>query len=502
MNLHTESITSLRRRLTAGEISPADILDDLAAAIETRNPDIGAYLSHDLAAAKAEAQKADLTKPLGGIPIGLKDNINTLGQPCSCGSKILHGKYISPYDATVVSRLRAAGAIPFGRLNLDEFAMGSSTENSALQTTRNPHDLSRIPGGSSGGSAASVASQTAIAALGSDTGGSIRQPASHCGVVGLKPTYGRVSRYGLVAYASSLDQIGPLTRTVEDAALVLQAIAGHDPCDSTSLPVAADDYLSALRKGVKGLRLGIPKEYFADGIDPKVKALVDAAIAGLQTAGAEIVEISLPHTGHAVAAYYIIAPAEASSNLSRFDGVRYGHRAAKPEDVLDLYKRTREEGFGPEVKRRIILGTYVLSSGYYDAYYTRAQKVRTLIRRDFEAAFQTVHAILTPVAPTAARRLSRIKDFPEELQRQPGMDVAATTMDMSADPLQEYLSDIFTIPANLAGLPAISVPIGKIPAGSDLSLLQLPVGLQIIGPHLDEATLLRVAQAAEDYATR
>jgi aspartyl-tRNA(Asn)/glutamyl-tRNA(Gln) amidotransferase subunit A len=494
MSLHTETISSLRRRLTAGEISPADILDDLAAAIETVNPRVGAYLSHDLAAAKAEAARADLTQALGGIPIGLKDNINTLGQSCSCGSKILSGHYTSPYDATVVSRLRAAGAIPFGRLNMDEFAMGSSTENSALQTTRNPHDLNHIPGGSSGGSAAAVASQTAIAALGSDTGGSIRQPASHCGVVGLKPTYGRVSRYGLVAFASSLDQIGPLTSTVEDAALVLQAIAGHDPRDSTSLPVATDDYLAALHQGVKGLKLGIPKEYFADGIDAEVRKLVDTAIAGLKAAGAEIVEISLPHTEHAVAAYYIIAPAEASSNLSRFDGIRYGHRTAKPDDILDLYKRSREEGFGPEVKRRIILGTYVLSSGYYDAYYTRAQKVRTLIRRDFETAFETVHAILTPVAPTAARRLSRIKDFPEELQQQPGMDTAATIMGMSADPLQEYLSDIFTIPANLAGLPAISVPIGTVASDTNS---QLPVGLQIIGPHLGEATLLRVAQAAE-----
>jgi len=473
MSLHTETISSLRRRLTAGEISPSEILDDLATAIEARNPEVGAYLSHDLATAKADAAKADLSQPLGGIPIALKDVINTLGQPCSCGSKILQGKYTSPYDATVVTRLRTAGAIPFGRLNMDEFAMGSSTENSALQATRNPHDLSRVPGGSSGGSAAAVASQTAIAALGSDTGGSIRQPASHCGVVGLKPTYGRVSRYGLVAYASSLDQIGPLTRTVEDTALVLQAIAGHDPRDSTSLPVATEDYLSALHQGVKGLRLGIPREYFTAGIDPQVKARVDAAIAALQAAGAEIVDISLPHTEHAVATYYIIAPAEASSNLSRFDGIRYGHRTAKPEDILDLYKSSREEGFGREVKRRIILGTYVLSSGYYDAYYTRAQKVRTLIRRDFESAFQTVHAILTPVAPTAAR-LSGAQE---------------------ADPLQEYLSDIFTIPANLAGLPAISVPVGTVMSDTNT---RLPVGLQIIGPHLGEATLLRVAQATED----
>ena len=475
MSLHTETITSLRAKLTRKEISPADILEDLAREITTRDPEVGAYLSFNLESALAEARNADLSLPLGGIPIGIKDAINTLGQPCSCGSRILHGHYTSPYDATAIQRLRAAGAIPFGRLNMDEFAMGSSTENSAIQTTRNPHDPARIPGGSSGGSAAAVAHHTAIATLGSDTGGSIRQPASHCGVVGLKPTYGRVSRYGLVAFASSLDQIGPLGKTVEDTALVLQAITGHDPRDSTSLPLPQEDFLAHLHDGVHGLRLGIPSEYFTPGIDPQVRDRVDTAIRKLQAAGAEIVEISLPHTEHAVATYYIIAPAEASSNLSRFDGIRYGHRTHKPEDVADLYHRSREEGFGPEVKRRIILGTYVLSSGYYDAYYTRAQKVRTLIRRDFETAFQSVHAILTPVTPSPARLRGN----------------------QEINPLEEFLSDIFTIPANLAGLPAISVPVGTVTSDTGT---QLPVGLQIIGPHLGEATLLRVAQATESHS--
>lgn len=465
------TITTLRRQLLAGETTPAAILQKLAGEISARDGRTGAYLSHDLESALAEAASADLSLPLGGIPIGIKDNMNVLGQPCTCGSKFLEN-FISPYDATVIKKLRAAGAIPFGRMNQDEFAMGSSTENSALQTTRNPHDNDRIPGGSSGGSAAAVADLTAIATLGSDTGGSIRQPASHCGVVGLKPSYGRVSRYGLVAFASSLDQIGPLTRSVEDAALILQAIAGFDPADSTSLDIAVPDYVSGLNDGVKGLKLGVPKEYFGEGIDPGVRKNVEAAIQNLAAQGAEIVEISLPHTEHAVATYYVIAPAEASSNLSRFDGIRYGHRAANPSDILDLYKKSREEGFGPEVKRRIILGTYVLSSGYYDAYYSRAQKVRTLIRRDFENAFQQVDAILSPVAPAPARRLGAA----------------------GADPLQEYLSDIFTIAANLAGIPGISVPCGTVDWDGGKNL---PVGLQILGPHLGEAKMLQIAKAAE-----
>ncbi len=465
------TITQLRRQLLAGETTPAAILGKLAGEISARDGRTGAYLSHDLDSALAEAAIADLNLPLGGIPIAIKDNINVLGQPCTCGSKFLEN-FISPYDATVIRKLRAAGAIPFGRMNQDEFAMGSSTENSALQVTRNPRDHDRIPGGSSGGSAAAVADLTAIAALGSDTGGSIRQPASHCGVVGLKPSYGRVSRYGLVAFASSLDQIGPLAQSVEDAALILQAIAGGDPLDSTCLDAPVPDYLSGLNDGVKGLKLGIPKEYFGDGIDPGVRKNVEAAIQALAAQGAEIVPISLPHTEHAVATYYVIAPAEASSNLSRFDGIRYGHRAANPTDILDLYQKSREQGFGPEVKRRIILGTYVLSSGYYDAYYTRAQKVRTLIRRDFENAFQQVDAILSPVAPSPARKIGGF----------------------SGDPLHEYLSDIFTIAANLAGIPGISIPCG----GTDFDgAKNLPVGLQILAPHLGEAKLLQIAKAAE-----
>ncbi len=465
------TITQLRRQLLAGETTPAAILEKLAGEISARDGQTGAYLSHNLESALAEAANADLRLPLGGIPIAIKDNINVLGQPCTCGSKFLEN-FISPYDATVIRKLRAAGAIPFGRMNQDEFAMGSSTENSALQVTRNPHDLTRIPGGSSGGSAAAVADLTAIAALGSDTGGSIRQPASHCGVVGLKPSYGRVSRYGLVAFASSLDQIGPLTQSVEDAAIILQSIAGGDPLDSTCLDAPVPDYLSGLNDGVKGLKLGIPKEYFGEGIDPGVRKNVEAAIQKLAAQGAEIIEISLPHTEHAVATYYVIAPAEASSNLSRFDGIRYGHRAANPADILDLYKKSREEGFGPEVKRRIILGTYVLSSGYYDAYYNHAQKVRTLIRRDFENAFQQVDAILSPVVPSPARKIGGF----------------------SADPLHEYLSDIFTIAANLAGIPGISIPCGSTDFDGGKNL---PVGLQILAPHLGEAKLLQIAKAAE-----
>ena len=465
------TLSTLRQQLTSGETTPAAILHRLAGEISARDGQTGAYLSYNLEAALAEAANADLSLPLGGIPIAIKDNINVLGQPCTCGSKFLEN-FISPYDATVIRKLRAAGAIPFGRMNQDEFAMGSSTENSALQITRNPHDPTRIPGGSSGGSAAAVADLTAIASLGSDTGGSIRQPASHCGVVGLKPSYGRVSRYGLVAFASSLDQIGPLTQTVEDAARVLQAIAGGDPLDSTCLDAPVPDYLSGLNDGVKGLKLGIPKEYFGEGIDPGVRKNVEAAIQALAAQGAEIVPISLPHTEHAVATYYVIAPAEASSNLSRFDGIRYGRRAENPSDILDLYQKSREQGFGPEVKRRIILGTYVLSSGYYDAYYSRAQKVRTLIRRDFESAFTQVDAILSPVAPSPARKLGG----------------------SSGDPLHEYLSDIFTLAANLAGIPGISIPCGTTDFDGSKNL---PVGLQILAPHLGEAQLLRIAKAAE-----
>ncbi|MEJ6634210.1 MAG: Asp-tRNA(Asn)/Glu-tRNA(Gln) amidotransferase subunit GatA [Akkermansiaceae bacterium] len=467
MSLAAQTLSSLRRQLTAGDISSRDIVEDAIAQVAARDGEIGAFISHDPETALAEAEKADLSLPLGGLPIGIKDNINVLGQPCTCASKFLQGAYTSPYDATVIKNLRAAGAIPFGRANLDEFAMGSSTENSALQVTNNPAAPGHIPGGSSGGSAAAVAGMLVPAALGSDTGGSIRQPASHCGVVGLKPSYGRVSRYGLVAFGSSLDQIGPLTRSVEDAALLLGALAGPDPRDSTCLDADVPDYTEDLDAGVAGMKLGLPKEYFTDGIDPRVRERVKKAAADLDAQGAEIVEISLPHTEYATATYYIIAPAEASSNLSRFDGIRYGNRTENPDDILSLYQQSREEGFGSEVKRRIILGTYVLSSGYYDAYYTRALKVRTLIRQDFEKAFEKVDAILTPVSPEPPTK----------------MGVA------SGDPLKHYLSDIFTISANLAGNCGISVPLEPVDG--------LPVGLQILGPHMGEKTILKVARTVE-----
>lgn len=467
MSLAAQSLTSLRQQLTAGDISSRDIVQDTLDQVAARDGEIKAFISYDAEAALAAADAADLSLPLGGLPIGIKDNINVLGQPCTCASKFLESAYTSPYDATAITHLKAAGAIPFGRANLDEFAMGSSTENSALQTTQNPAAPGHIPGGSSGGSAAAVAGNLVPASLGSDTGGSIRQPASHCGVVGLKPSYGRVSRYGLVAFGSSLDQIGPLTRTVEDSALLLNAIAGSDPRDSTCLDAGVPDYTEGLDAGVAGMKLGLPKEYFTDGIDTGVRERVEKAAKDLEAQGAEIVEISLPHTEYAIATYYIIAPAEASSNLSRFDGIRYGNRTENPEDILSLYERSRQEGFGSEVKRRIILGTYVLSSGYYDAYYRRAQKVRTLIRQDFEKAFGQVDAIITPVAPDPAPKIG----------------------EAAGDPLKHYLADIFTISANLAGNCGISVPLEPVNG--------LPVGLQILGPHLGEKAILQVARAVE-----
>ena len=473
MSLATETITTLRRRLNAGDITSADIIRDVAAAIDAQNPEIGAYLSWDTAAALAEST-SPIPGPLRGIPLAIKDNINVTGQPCTCGSRILAENYRAPYDATSITQLRAAGAIPFGRLNMDEFAMGSSTENSALGITRNPWDLSRIPGGSSGGSAAAVASHTAIAALGSDTGGSIRQPAALCGVVGVKPTYGRVSRFGLVAFASSLDQIGTLTQTVEDSALLLNHLCGYDPRDSTSLDTPVPDFTALLGRDIKGLRIGLPKEYFIPGIHPAVTAATDAAIKQLESLGAHIQEISLPHTEAGVSTYYVLAPAEASTNLARFDGVRYGHRTASPADLLDHYMSSRAEGFGPEVKRRILLGTYVLSSGYYDAYYLKAQRARTLISRDFDQAFQKVDLIISPTTPSPAHKLGELKN----------------------NPLQAYLEDIFTIPANLAGLPAMSVPAGF--AHEDGK--KLPIGLQFIARPLDEATMLSAAHAFEQAA--
>jgi len=474
--LNQLTISELRARLASREISAREIVQSCLDQIARVDGKIHAFISCDGQDALAQADALDkqiasdggcAQKPLLGIPIAIKDVLAVRNQPLNCASKIL-GKFISPYDATVIEKLKSAGAIVFGRCNMDEFAMGSSTENSAFGVTRNPWDPTRIPGGSSGGSAAAVAAGECIAALGSDTGGSIRQPAALCGVVGLKPTYGRVSRYGLVAFASSLDQIGPLTKNVFDAATILGVMSGHDLRDSTSVPQPVPDYAGALDGKIRGLRLGLPKEYLIGGLDAEVKAAVDAAVKTLSGLGAEIVGISLPHTDYAVATYYIIATAEASANLARFDGVRYGARA-EGSDVLELYGRTRGAGFGPEVKRRIILGTYVLSSGYYDAYYLRAQRVRTLIRNDFLKAFETVDAIVAPTTPTAAFKIGEKSD----------------------DPLQMYLSDIFTISCNLAGICGVSLPCGftKSPP--------LPIGLQLLGRPFGEETLLRIAHAFE-----
>ncbi|MEY2480361.1 MAG: aspartyl-tRNA(Asn)/glutamyl-tRNA(Gln) amidotransferase subunit [Verrucomicrobiota bacterium] len=456
----------LRRR----EVSPREVLDALHERIVYVDPTIEAYLSLDLEAARKAAESVDVNLPLGGVPIALKDIISVADQPCTCASKILRN-YRALYDATVVRKLKAAGAIPFGKTNMDEFAMGSSTENSSVKCTRNPWDLSRVPGGSSGGSAAAVAADEAFGALGTDTGGSIRQPAALSGIVGVKPSYGRVSRYGLVAFASSLDQAGPLTKTVRDAALIMNAIAGHDPQDSTSLNEAVPDYTAGLGRDLKGMRLGLPKEYMIEGIDPQIKSAVDAALKHFQSLGAEIVDVSLPHTDYAIAVYYILATAEASANLARFDGVRYGHRAENPKDLLDFYGRTREEGFGAEVKRRIILGTHVLSSGYYDAYYLRAQKVRELIRQDFANAFEKVDALISPTSPAPAFKFG----------------------EHTADPLQMYLADIFTNAGNLAGICGISLPCGF----ANVEEKQLPIGLQILGKALDEARIFQIANAYE-----
>jgi len=470
MSLHSLSVSELQTRLRARELSPLDALDALEARIAAVDGTINGYLSRDLETARAAAQDADVSLPLGGVPIAIKDVINVQGQPVRCASRILEG-YTAPYDATVISRLKAAGAIPFGRTNMDEFAMGSSTENSAFGPTRNPWDTGRIPGGSSGGSAAVVAADEAFASLGSDTGGSIRQPAALCGCVGLKPSYGRVSRYGLVAFASSLDQIGPFTKTVRDAGLLLNVLSGRDPRDSTSLDEAVPDYTARLGEDLRGVRLGMPKEYFVEGTDPATDKAVRDAIAHYRSLGAEIVEISLPHTEHAVGVYYIIATAEASANLARFDGIRYGHRAEGTTSLLEHYGKTREEGFGPEVKRRIILGTYVLSSGYYDAYYLHAQKVRTLIRQDFTRAFEKVDAIICPTTAEPAFRLGERSD----------------------DPLKMYLADIFTIAVNLAGVCGISLPCGF--AGREGK--RLPIGLQLIGKPFGEVELLKIAHAYE-----
>lgn len=455
------------------ECSSVDLVQGLLDTIESRDEQIAAYVSVDRNDAVEQARAADKSRAAGddrellGIPIAVKDILNVTGQPCTCASRILDG-YVAPYDATAIARLRDAGMIFLGRTNMDEFAMGSSTENSTFGVTRNPWDTTRVPGGSSGGSAAAVAAGEAVAALGTDTGGSIRQPAAFCGCVGLKPSYGRVSRYGLTAFASSLDQIGPLTRRVDDAARILQVIAGADPLDSTCVDVEVPDYRAAFSSDLSGVRLGLPKEYFVEGIDSEVEHGVRTAIKQCEDIGAEIVEVSLPHTEYAVSTYYIIATAEASANLARFDGVRYGYRAPDGEDPIDMYGKTRAAGFGDEVKRRIILGTYVLSSGYHDAYYVTAQKVRTLIRTDFERAFESCDAVMAPVAPTVAYPFGTVSD----------------------DPLRMYLGDIFTATANLAGICAVSVPCGFT---SD----NLPVGVQILGAPYREDRILQIAHAYE-----
>ncbi|MDP9003731.1 MAG: Asp-tRNA(Asn)/Glu-tRNA(Gln) amidotransferase subunit GatA [Verrucomicrobiota bacterium] len=465
------SIAELQPLLRQREVSPREVLEALRSRIADVEPQIDAYLSIDFDDALKRAESADVNLPLGGVPIAIKDIISVAGQPCTCASKILRS-YRALYDATIIGKLRAAGAIPFGKTNMDEFAMGASTENSSVKPTRNPWDFSRVPGGSSGGSAAAVAADAAFGALGTDTGGSIRQPASLSGVVGLKPSYGRVSRFGLVAFASSLDQAGPLTKTVRDAALIMNAIAGPDLQDSTCLDQPVPDYTAGLGPDLRGMRLGLPKEYLSDGIDPQVRSAIDQAVTHLHSLGAEIIDVSLPHTEYAIASYYMIASAEASANLARFDGVRYGHRAENPRNLLDHYGRTREEGFGPEVKRRIILGTYVLSSGYYEAYYARAQKVRTLIRRDFAEAFAKVDAIISPTSPVPAFPLGEKSD----------------------DPLQMYLADIFTNAANLAGICGISLPCGFAQMENGI---RLPIGLQLLGQAFDEGRILQIAHAYE-----
>jgi aspartyl-tRNA(Asn)/glutamyl-tRNA(Gln) amidotransferase subunit A len=474
--LNRLTISELTAKLAKREVSSREALQACLAQIKAVDGQIHAFLSYDEPDALAQAEAADKAiasngdwarRPLLGVPVAIKDVIAVKDQPLNCASKIL-GQFISPYNATVIEKLRAAGAIVFGRTNMDEFAMGSSTENSAFGVTRNPWDMARIPGGSSGGSAAAVVADECFASLGSDTGGSIRQPAALCGCVGVKPTYGRVSRYGLVAFASSLDQIGSLNKDVRDAAIMLGVLSGHDPSDSTSVPEPVPDYQAALTGSIKGLKLGLPKEYSVGGVNKEVSQAVQDAVAQMQKLGAEVTEISLPHTDYAIAAYYVVATAEASANLARFDGIRYGLRV-EGADPIELYGQTRGTGFGAEVKRRIILGTYVLSSGYYDAYYLRAQKVRTLIRQDFLKAFETVDAIVTPTTPTAAFKIGEKSD----------------------DPLQMYLSDIFTISCNLAGICGVSLPCGF------TANPKLPIGLQLLGKPFGEQTLLRIAQAYE-----
>ncbi|MEW6442448.1 MAG: Asp-tRNA(Asn)/Glu-tRNA(Gln) amidotransferase subunit GatA [bacterium] len=478
MVLHEETIHGLHDKLVRREISSEEVTRCFLERMARWNARLNAYVTMTDRLALDQAREADRrlarsreVGPLCGVPLALKDVLSTRGTRTTCASRILE-RFVPVFDATVVRKLREGGAVFLGKTNMDEFAMGSSTENSCFGPSRNPYDPERVCGGSSGGSACAVAADLCAAALGSDTGGSVRQPASHCGVVGLKPTYGRVSRFGLVAFASSLDQIGPLTKDVTDCSLLLQAICGYDPCDSTSVKEEVPDFSRFLTGEVKGMRLGVPREFFAGGLDPDVEGAVRKGIETLAGMGAVPVELSLPHTQYAVPVYYLIAPAEASSNLARYDGVKYGYRARGPfRNLIEMVRKTRSEGFGPEVKRRIMLGTYALSSGYYDAYYRKAQQVRTLIRRDFAAAFEQCDVIVAPTSPTPAFRIG----------------------EKAEDPLQMYLSDIFTVSVNLAGLPGISVPCGMSRDG-------LPIGLQILGRHFDEGTVLRAAFAFEQQS--
>jgi aspartyl-tRNA(Asn)/glutamyl-tRNA(Gln) amidotransferase subunit A len=479
-NLHYLTVQEMTQALQRKEVSSVELTQAHLERIAAVEPQVGSYVTVTEAEATEQARQADEriaagnAGPLTGIPMQLKDNMSTTGVRTTCSSRMLE-QYVPRYDATVTSRLKDAGAVLLGKGNMDEFAMGSSTENSALQVTGNPWDISRVPGGSSGGPAAAVAAGQAAFSLGSDTGGSIRQPAALCGIVGIKPTYGLVSRYGLVAFASSLDQIGPITRTVEDAAVVMNAVAGHDPFDSTSINQSIPDYTADLNRGVKGLRVGLPHEYFEVGIDPAVEALVREAVATLEAQGAIVEEVSLPHTRDALAVYYIIAPSECSANLARYDGVKFGYSDQQAPGMREALDATRQFGFGPEVKRRILLGTYALSTGYYDAFYKKAQQVRTLIRQELEEVFTRVDVLATPTSPTVAFKQG----------------------ERTADPVQMYLSDICTLPVNISGIPAISVPCGFAEG--------LPVGLQLMGPHLSETTLFRTGHAyqqATDWHTK
>ncbi|HEX3358038.1 MAG TPA: Asp-tRNA(Asn)/Glu-tRNA(Gln) amidotransferase subunit GatA [Tepidisphaeraceae bacterium] len=482
MSLSHDTLLAARDAIKSRAVSAVELTRQALERIEKLDPQILAFNSTFPDRAMEQAKAVDegkRTGPLAGVPIALKDNLCTSYGTTTCSSKMLEN-FHAPYDATVVKRLEAAGAVILGKTNLDEFAMGSSTENSAFKTTRNPWDMTRVPGGSSGGSAAALAAGMCCASLGSDTGGSIRQPAALCGIVGLKPTYGRVSRYGLVAFASSLDQIGPFGWTVSDVAAMMNILSGHDPKDSTCLPTPVPDFLADIDRPIKGLRIGIAKEYSLDaGTEPAVKNRVNDAVKKFRELGAEIVEVSLPHTEYGIAAYYVIAPCEASSNLARYDGVHFGHRTAEPvKDIIELFSKSRAEGFGPEVQRRIMIGTYALSSGYYDSYYLAALKIRALIGRDFQEAFKKCDAILSPTSPSTAFKIGEKTD----------------------DPLQMYLCDVFTVTANIAGVPSVSLPCGLLGEGySDLAAgaKTLPIGLQLTGPVMEDAKLLRIARMYE-----